>query len=852
MPGKHFFEPWTWKMAWRDTRSSRRRLMVFSLSVVFGVAALVAIGCFRKSLEQSVDEQSRGLLGADLVVASRQAFSKEAEEVLQSMGGEQSREIDFTSMIYFPETQGTRLVQIRALEGGFPFYGSMEVTPPEAAKEFRTGGTGVLVEDTLLAQFNTRPGSEVRIGELKLRVLGSLHKVPGETVMMATIAPRVYIAFADLKQSRLIRQGSMARYKAYFKFGPATDVAAVVKKAKPDLDKMRLSFETVDKRKKSLGRSVENLYHFLNLVGFVALLLGGVGIANAVHVHIRQKLETVAVLRCLGASVSQTMAIYILQGLGLGLFGSLIGAILGIGLERLMPIVLSDFLPLQVPAVISWSAVGTGLGIGLLVALLFSLAPLAPVRKVSPLLAVRQSFEPRVRRWNDPFLWFAYIALAATVIGFSLAYTQKRAHGLFFAAGLVVTTTILLLLARGIMAVARRLSHLNIAYVWRQGIANLYRPNNRTSLLLLSIGLGTFLILTVYVVQHSLLGALEAEGYGKEGDTVLFDVQPDQRPVVTEIMKANGLALLDEAPIITMRLSSVKGRPVESLLTNKQSSIPHWVLRREYRSTYNDHLRSGEKLISGTWVAQFTNSGGTIPISAEQSIAHDLGVGLGDEVMFDVQGIPVKTKVASVREVDWRRVQPNFFIVFPKGSLEDAPGYFAMVTRSGTAERSAALQRQVVEKFPNISVIDLRLILQTVDTLLKKVSFVLQFMALFTAFTGLLVLIGAVLTGRYQRARESVLLRTLGASKRQIGSILLVEYLSLGVGAALTGTVLSLAASWALAHYVFQISFVPGITAAACAFVIVPLVTTIVGLLLSRDTVRHPPMEVLRSEAALQ
>jgi putative ABC transport system permease protein len=202
--------------------------------------------------------------------------------------------------------------------------------------------------------------------------------------------------------------------------------------------------------------------------------------------------------------------------------------------------------------------------------------------------------------------------------------------------------------------------------------------------------------------------------------------------------------------------------------------------------------------------------------------------------------------------VDWRRVQPNFFIVFPKGSLEDAPGYFAMVTRSGTAERSAALQRQVVEKFPNISVIDLRLILQTVDTLLKKVSFVLQFMALFTAFTGLLVLIGAVLTGRYQRARESVLLRTLGASKRQIGSILLVEYLSLGVGAALTGTVLSLAASWALAHYVFQISFVPGITAAACAFVIVPLVTTIVGLLLSRDTVRHPPMEVLRSEAALQ
>jgi len=291
---------------------------------------------------------------------------------------------------------------------------------------------------------------------------------------------------------------------------------------------------------------------------------------------------------------------------------------------------------------------------------------------------------------------------------------------------------------------------------------------------------------------------------------------------------------------------------VELLLTNRHSGIPRWVVRREYRSSYSDHLRSGEKLIAGKWHGQFTNTAQSIPISVEQSIATDLKVGLGDELVFDVQGIPVKTRVSSLREVDWRRVQPNFFIVFPKGSLEDAPGFFALVTRTGTAEKSAALQREVVQKFSNISVIDLRLILQTVDALLEKVSFVLQFMALFTAFTGVLVLVGAVLTGRYQRAREGVLLRTLGASKNQIRAILVIEYISLGAGAAATGTLLSIAASWALAHYVFHISFVPGFSAAAVALVIVPVLTTVVGLLLSRDTVRQPPMAVLRSEAALQ
>ena len=846
---RNLISGWTWRMAWRDTRSSRRRLIVFSFSVVFGVAALVAIGCFRKSLESAVDEQARALVGADLVIGSREKFSEEEEDFLRSIPGTQSREIGFPSMVFFPQSGGTRLAQIRALSGNFPYYGQIETDPPSAAKAFRDPGAGALIEDTLLAQYGARVGSEVRIGDLKLSVLGSLQKVPGETVVMATISPRVYISMADLLKTRLLGRGSMARYKVYFQLPPQTDVRALVAKLKPQLDKFQLSHDTVQKRKSTLGRSVENASHFLDLVGFVALLLGGVGIANAVHVQIRQKLETVAVLRCLGTSVGQTVAIYLLQAIWIGLAGSIVGAVVGVALEGFVPVVLGDFLPLEAPTVISWSAIGIALGIGLLISVLFAMLPLVSLRNVSPLLAIRQSYEPITRRWCDPWLWLIYLVMLAVLVLFSLHYTEKRVQGWVFSGGLLATAGILLALARVVMFVARRCARLPVAFAWRQGIANLHRPNNRTALLMLSLGLGTFLILTVYLVEHSLLGQLAEEGYSREGDTVLFDIQPDQRTDVIALVRSQGMPLVDEAPIVTMRLSSIKGRSVESLLADKQSHIRPWALRREYRSTYTDHLRSGEKLIAGQWHNTFTNVAEPIPISLEQEIARDLRVKLGDELAFDVQGVPVRARVASLREVDWKRVQPNFFVVFPMGSLEGAPSFSALVTRSGTAEKSAALQRAVVHKYSNISVIDLRLILNTLESLLSKLSVVLQFMALFTAFTGVLVLAGAVLTGRYQRVRESVLLRTLGASRRQIFSVLIMEYLALGFGAALTGALLSWAAAWGLAHFVFQTGFTPALIPTLIALIAVPALTAVIGLLMSRNVVRQSPLAVLRSEA---
>jgi putative ABC transport system permease protein len=273
------------------------------------------------------------------------------------------------------------------------------------------------------------------------------------------------------------------------------------------------------------------------------------------------------------------------------------------------------------------------------------------------------------------------------------------------------------------------------------------------------------------------------------------------------------------------------------------------MLRREYRSTYTDHLRDGERIISGQWVPQVTNDPtNAVPVSLEQGIARDLQIGLGDELVFDVQGVPINTRVTSLREVEWRRIQPNFFVVFPRGVLESAPAMHVLVTRVGSSQESARMQRKVVKAFPNVSVIDLTLVLQTVDAILGKISFVIRFMAMFTVLTGLLVLVSALAAGRYQRIQESVLLRTLGASRGQILGILLVEYVSLGFLAALTGILLALIATWALTRFVFHSPFALELDSVLIPLLLVPGFTVLVGFLMSLGILNQSPLTILRTE----
>lgn len=835
-------------MAWRDSRSSRRRLLLFVSSITLGVAALMAISSFGVNLRQGLDHQAKTLLGADLVIRARQPFSEAAERLFDSIGGEQARETSFSSMVLFPKNTGTRLAQVRALEGAFPFFGEMETEPVDAALAF-TRAPRALVEDGLMLQFNATVGDEIRIGAYTYRIAGRLKKVPGESAAAGILGARVYIPKQYLSQTRLLQRGSAATYKVYFRLPKGVNAEQLVKKLQSDFIRLRLDSETVEERKANLGRSLENAYDYLNLVAFIALLLGSIGVASSVHVYIKQKVNTLAVLRCLGAKSRSTFAIYLIQTSALGLIGAVGGVLLGLAVQYLLPKVMQDFLPVSIPFFISWvslvQAVVTGFGI----ALLFSLLPLLGLRRVSPLLAIRASYEEGQTQERDLWRWLLYTLILISVTAFSMAHTRRWIHGIWFTLGLVAALGLLAAMARLIRFSARRLMTRSWSYIWRQGLANLYRPNNQTLVLMLSIGLGTFLMMTLYLIHSVLVQEVTLLASGRQPNMVLFDVQTDQRPELRKVVESLTVPILQEVPIVTMRLASVQGKPVEDILKDPRNSIPESALQREYRSTYRDKLISTEKLTLGKWQPQATPGTGPILVSLEEGIAKRLKVKLGDELVFDVQGLPVATQVGSLRKVEWERVQPNFFVVFPAGVLEDAPQFYVMVLRTRSNEESARLQQTVVQKFANVSAIDLALIVNMIDSILSKVSFVVRFMALFSIFTGLVVLAGAVITGRYQRIRESVLLRTMGAKKRQVLQIMLVEYFFLGTLAALTGLLLAWAGSWALAQYVFEAPFVPVLLPSLLALLVVTALAVAIGMLNSRGIASRPPLEVLRAEA---
>ncbi|MBL9175100.1 MAG: FtsX-like permease family protein [Verrucomicrobiales bacterium] len=855
------FSRWTWRMAWRDSRASRRRLALFSASISLGIAALVAIGSLGRNLASAIQEQAKSLLGADLVLTSRLPPNAEVLDLVRRIGGESARETSFSTMLVV--SNATRLVNARAITGGFPFYGTLETDPPSAAAALTQGG-GVLVEEGVLFQFDLKPGDSVRLGNAEFRILGSLRRVPGDSIAFATIAPRVYLSDRDLPATGLLKPGSLARYRFQFRLPADTDVAALVERWRPEFQRLKLESDTVARRQEDLGRSLENLYRFLNLVALVALLLGAVGIASAVHTHVQQKLANVAVLRCLGATLPATFGIYLSQGLLLGALGTGMGIALGAVAAAQLPKLVQSFIPFALHAAFDWRGALVAAVIGFGLCFLFVLLPLLSVRRVSPLAAIRAAYGPPSRR--DPAQLAILALIAAAVTAFALFQTRRWTEGLGVAGGLAAAFAILAASGRGLMWVARRFTPASFPYPWRQGLANLHRPHNRTTMLLVALGLGTFLLLTLQMTRDVLLRQLFPDDRPQRPNAILFDIQPDQQAGVANLLRGLGLPVLDEAPIITMRLAEVKGVRTELLVGDPKSSpvegpgrrdrkeTPEWILRREYRSSWRTNLNDSEQLVAGQWIPSIpappdgSAESAPIPISMEEGIARDLHVGVGDRLVWDVQGVPVPSVIASLRKVDWRQVRPNFFVLFPAGSLEAAPSMLLLATRVRTPEESARMQRELVRAFPNVSAIDLTLILETLDGVLTRIGFVIRFMALFTVATGLLVLAGAVLSGRWQRIQEGILLRTLGATRAQIRGILVAEFTALGLLSGVLASILAIAASWALARFAFDSDYVLAWRAIVLAIPGVTALTLLVGLLSNRGIATHPPLEILRKE----
>jgi len=831
--------------AWRDSRRQRNRLLLCAISIVFGVAALVAINSFGDNLKAATDEKALTLLGSDLQLTSRTPFSASAEAWFRQLGGEQAEETRFSSMALFPETGDTRLVQVRAVEGGFPFYGEFETTPPGV--DVAGSDQRIAVIDPLLCSlFGLEPGDPIQLGATTFTIAAQVEDLPGESAFAGLFAPRVFIPRRFLEETGLIGYGTIAYHRIDFKLPAGAGADAIVEAEKARLAEERIEADTVSKRKEELGQALENLYRFFNLVGMIALLLGGVGVAGAVQAYLKGKREAIAVLCCLGCSVGAACRVFLWQIIAVTLAGALMGAALGVLAQLWLPRFIGPLLPFTIEPFIAWPRIIEGLLFGWLVAALFALLPLAPMRRVSPLAALRADYQPAGR--FDPVSAAIWGVLGVLVTGFCAAQTETPWHGAAFALGLGVALALFAGAAALLRLALTRWGARGGSYVLRQGLANLHRPNNRTVFLVTTLGMGAFLIQTLFLIEGVLLNDVELVDDAREPNVLFYDIQSDQREGFAAIVEGEGLTIIDGAPIVAMNLEAVAGRPVAEIRQDPGKEIDDWILNREWRSTWRKHPTLTEEVTAGEFVGEWNGFEEPVPISLEEGMAEDLGVGLGDSLRFNIQGLSLETRVSSLRRVDWKRMRPNFFAVFPTGVLEGAPTWHIAFLRTPDPDALAALQRKVVRAYPNISAVDLSVVLDGLRDILSRVTFALRFMASFTLLTGVVVLAAAVITSRYQRFRESVLLRTIGASGAQVRAIMAVEYGAVGLLAGSLGAILAWAAAAALAVWVFETK-APGphweLMATIAATAVLTLAT---GLVNSRGVANSPPLAVLREQ----
>lgn len=831
---------WLLKMAWRDAKASRARLLLFMASIILGIAAVVSIQLFSQTLTDNIQRQSKSLMGADFRIDINELPSERAQATIDSLKPDAS-EVSFVSMVAFPKNNGTKLVRVRGLQGDFPFYGKLETEPITAATSYQTLG-GALVDATLMLQYNLQVGDSVKVGEISLPITGSLIAIPGNTAVSSSVAPLVIIPFRFIEDTELLQFGSRKRYE-YFYNQPDADLAALEERLQPMLEAENADLDTHTSTSSRLGRRYENVGSFLNLTAFIALLLGCVGIASSVNIYIKEKIKAIAVLKCLGASRKQSFLIFLIQIAGIGILGGLIGTAIGVGLQELFPMVLKEFLPFDLTISITLQPLIMGVLLGLVMSVLFALLPLLRTWYVSPLEVLRVSGDN-----SKKSACASYVAIAVIVLflyAFSYWLLRDWLFALAFIGGVLATFGILSGIAIGTMKLLKTYFPRGAGFTTRQSLLNLFRPNNQTIVLLVAIGLGTFLISTLYFTKDILLDKAEIGQSSESANLITLDVQPDQVEAVANTFKANDLPVLDNIPLVTMRMHSIKNKLVNTLRTDTTTQIKGWVLSHEFRTTYRANLINSEEIVKGEWVGS-QPAGEIVPVSVSENLAEDAMVTVGDSIVFNVQGVLMPTVVKSIRKVDWANLQPNFTVLFPSGVLENAPQFNVLTTYAPTEASSARLQRALVTKFPNVSVIDLRQMYTVVEDILNKVSWIINFMAFFSILTGIIVLIGSVRTSKYQRIKESVLLRTLGAKNKQILTITALEYLFLGILGSLLGILLALISSLLLAIFVFEEPFAPSLIPFLVFLPGISLLVLGIGLSNIREVLRSSPLEVLR------
>jgi putative ABC transport system permease protein len=822
------------RLAWREARSSIRRLATYMIAVSVGIAALVAINSFRANVMQSVDDQARTLLGADIRISSNAPFPDSIVAVIDSMEARRpGTTATLVSTLSMALSRGgrERLVQLRGVRGPYPMYGSMETQPAGAWRRLEAGD--ILLEPALLAQLDTHTGDTLTIGGTRFAVAGVITNLTPEVNFRGALGARVFMSRDALERTGLLKFGSIASHEAYLRLPKAAEQWLFLDKHEALFERSLVQTTTAGQQARRMARAVDVLGRFLGLIGLGALLLGGIGVASAINVFIRSRRDSIAVLRCLGATQATAFTAYVLLATALGAASAAVGVLLGVLVQFALPALLRGVMSFDVQFQPEWTVVAAGLLFGTVITTAFALLPLLAVRGITPLRALRVTHEPV--RTRDPWHALVLLVLAGIMTATCVWQADDVRVGIVFAATLAGALVLLWLAGALLLRLTPRFVPHRSAFPVRQGIANLHRPNNQTRTVTVAVGFGVFVLSALWVVQHNLLDWMSMADAKNAPNVVLIDVQPDQVAELRKVISRYATTEPEITPIVPARIAEIHGGTGEP---------ERWAMRREYRHTWRAEP-TGETIIAGRWWTGAREPGHVAEISVEEGLLHDLNAGLGDTITWDVQGLPVESVITSVRSVNWAEFRTNFFVVFQPGVLEAAPHTYVALVHTDSAV-SGDFQREVAQRFVNVSAIDARDVQQTLQSIVQRVSFAIQFMALFSLAAGALVLLAALAAGRHQRIRESALLRVLGARRAQVRTILLTEYVASGILAGVAGILLGGTAGWLLVRFLFELPFsVPAAQLALLAAGVAAL-SAIVGLYTTRDALSGTPLQVIR------
>ena len=843
-------------MGLRETRAAWKRLLFFFACIAIGVGAIVALRSVIQSVRQVLSGEARTLLAADVRVSTDRPWSERAEAIIDRRLAEAAIDartdtIEMATMVR-PADEGrrvTRMVELRAIGPEFPLYGTIEMEDGRPYRFDALADYGALVRPELLVQLGMAVGDRLVIGRQQFTIRGVVMREVGQPPGAFSLGSRVLIDRAALEPTGLLTFGSRARRQILVRLdeGAIDDMVARLREDLRDEFVTVRSFRMTEDR---IGDNLQRAENYLSLIGLVIVILGGIAVSSVMRVFVQQKIRAIAIIKCVGGTTRQILAIYLLQALALGLAGSLLGiALAALGI-RAVPPELMQYGGAPIALGVTPSAAAQGLGVGVLVALLFSLVPLLDVRHVRPSLLLRQ--EGR-RAGVDWVQGLAIVLVGAALVALTSWQAASLQVGLSVSAGFLVVAAVLhavgLVLVRLTAGLAR-----SRWFPMRQAVLHLSRPGNQTRVILLAIGLGSFFIIGVRSLQASLLEEFSLQVGVNAPDMFLLDIQRDQaddlrRFLTSRIphLAASGPTLI---PVLRARVTALTGagESFDSIEDARGRG-----LGREYTVTYRGSLQPNERVLAGRFFddpGRVAGPGAEPEVSIEEQIRDRFGVGLGDRLRFDVLGRVVQARVTSIREVQWEDTRAGgFMFVFSPETFEGAPHTFIVPLRS-LEDRTAraALQHDLVVGFPNVSVIDVREVLESIRAVMDIVTLAVTLVGGLVLVSGVLILIGAVAMTKFQRVYEAAIFKTLGATAGDIAAMLAIEYGVLGTLAGAVGAVCAVGLTWGVSRVALDMPWRFAPRENLAGMVVTALLVAAVGVAASLDILRRKPLATLRSE----